>query len=108
MPAYPNQISEIQQLKQGKAPLADNIFLYINLYALPGTLQMRKAGFAHQPEGDEPPRGTYLMLIGFQLGGCLFFILFHKGCRGLRPAKLTRKRFIPKSLNLFESLLPLL
>ncbi len=38
-------------MKQFESLLADNIFLYVNLNALPCPLQVRKTGFPHEPQG---------------------------------------------------------
>ncbi len=107
MSANADQIAKIQKVKKPKAALADNVFLYIDLYALAGTLQMRKSRLAHQPERNKPPRHAYFTLVGFQLCGRLLAILFHKSRGRVRPAKFSWKRFVSESFNLLEFLLAL-
>jgi hypothetical protein len=69
---------------------------------------MCKARLAHQPQGNQPSRDADFVLFGFQLCGRLSAKPIHKGRWRVGPPKFPRKRFISKSLNLFEFLLPLL
>src|SRR5580658_676046 len=102
-----DQIAEIEKLKQRKAALADNVFLYIDLNALAGALKMGEPGFAHQAQRNKTPRHVQLLLVGFQLRGGFFSILIHKGRWRVRPAKFSWKRLIAESLYLLEFLLAL-
>src|SRR5580693_3208420 len=95
-------------MKQLEPSLSDNVFLYIDLYALAGTLEMRESNLTHRPERNEPTSRAHFLLFRFQLCGWFFAMFFHKGSRRVRPAKFPRIRLIAKCLNLFKFLLPLL
>src|SRR5260370_31737121 len=65
MPAHADRIAQVQQVKQLESLFADNIFLYIDLNALPGSLQVRKASFPHEPERHEAAGDPDLILSCF-------------------------------------------
>ena len=94
-------------MKKLKPTLANNVFLYIDLYALAGTLQMREASLTHQPERNKPPSHAHFTLVCFQFSGRLFAIVFHKSGGRVRPAKFSWKRLISQSFYLLEFLLAL-
>src|SRR5580704_14103619 len=66
--ANADHITQIQQMKQREPSLADNVFLYIDLYTLAGTLEMRETSLTHQPQRNEPASYAHFMLFSFQLG----------------------------------------
>src|SRR6476661_1349070 len=69
VPANAYQIAKIQQLKERKAALADDVLLYINLNALTRALYMGEACFAHQAEGNQPPSDADFVLVSIQVRG---------------------------------------
>src|SRR5260370_3312288 len=62
VPAHANRVAQIQQVKQLKSLLSDNIFLYIDLSALSASLQVRKTRFPHQPESHDAAGDTHFLI----------------------------------------------
>ena len=107
MPPNPDGVAKVEELKDLEATLANNIFLYIDLDALPGALQMRETCLAHQPQRNDPSRDTYLVL-RIQLWAGFFPVFLDQGRRRIRPTKLAWIRIESERLNLLELLSSLL
>jgi hypothetical protein len=108
MTSHTDGITEVQQMKELESLFSHNIFLYIDLNALPGTLQVRKSGFAHEPQGNDPPGDAHLLPVRLQLRPEAAPELLHQRSRRIRPTKFVGIRFMPQRLNLLEFLQALL
>jgi len=105
--AHSNRITQIQQVKQLKTALADNVLLYIHLDATSRSLQVGKSGLAHQPERYDPSGHAHFALVSLQCRSGRLAILLHQRRRRIRPAKLPRIRIVPQRRDLLELLLAL-
>src|SRR5262249_29152691 len=56
MPGRTNEIAQVEQLKQLKPLLTDNVQFYIDLQVLPGSGDMRETGLAVKPKCLDPSR----------------------------------------------------
>src|ERR1051325_1478268 len=54
--SYPNRVAQVEQMKQLESLVSYRVFLYVNLDALPCSLQMGKACLAHQPDRNDATR----------------------------------------------------
>jgi hypothetical protein len=104
VPSHPDGIAQVQQMKEFESLFSENIFLYIDLDALPGPLQVRESGFAHKPQGNDPPGDAYSLTVRLQLRTKGVSESFHQCGRRIRPAKFAGIRFMPQRLNLLEFL----
>src|SRR2546429_6178749 len=107
MPPNPDGVAKVEELKDLEATLANNIFLYIDLDAVPGALQMRKACLTHQPQRNDPSRDAYLVL-RVQLWASFFPVFLDQGRCRIGPTKLAWVRIESERLNLLELLSSLL
>src|SRR6267143_1698130 len=105
--AHSNRITQIQQVKQLKTALADNVLLYIHLDATSRSLQVGESGLAHQPERYDPSGHAHFALVSLQCRSGRLAILLHQRRRRIRPAKLPRIRIVPQRRDLLELLLAL-
>src|SRR5580693_5171437 len=95
-------------MKELKAALSDNIFLYIDLYTFSGALQVRETSLSHKPIGDDTSGDAHLQLVGLQLRSRCRRKFVHQCGRRVRPAKLARERVKAQCLDLLKFLLTLL
>jgi len=100
VPAHPDMVAQVQQVKKLKTPLPDHVLLYINLNTLARPLQMGKTGLAHQSIGNDAPGYPHFFLFGFQFGPARFGVLAHKILWAIGPPEFAWKCFIAKSLYL--------
>ena len=101
MATHADVVAQIQQVKQLKPLLPHHILFHIDLNALPGTLQVRKPRLPHQPVRHNPPGHTHFLAAGLQLRPLHRRIVLEQLRGALRPAKFSRKCFMPKGLDLF-------
>jgi hypothetical protein len=108
MAAHTDQIAEVEQLKQFKPCLADNILPYIDLNALSRSLQVRKSSLAHQSHRQDSPGKANVALLSLQICGGGFAKLGRKVGNGVRPTKFVWIRSQAQRLNLLQFFLTLL
>src|SRR6266849_3355934 len=108
MAAHTNQIAEVKQLKQFKPRLADHVFLYINLNALSGPLQVRKSRLAHQTHRQDSPGEANVPVLSLQIRAGGPVKLRRKVSGSIGPTKFVWIRSQAQRLNLLQFFLTLL
>src|SRR5206468_3485988 len=93
--------------KQLETAVADDVLLHIDLQALAGPLQVGKARFAHQPQGDDATGHAHLALLGLQFPARGLTVFIHKRGGSISPAEFPRIRIKTQFLDLLKFLLAL-
>src|SRR4051794_33200751 len=100
-------VAKVQKLKELEATLGNNIFLYVDLDALPRSLQVRETRFTHQPQGNDAP-GDANFVLWIEFGARSFPIFFDQRRRRIAPSKFPWISVESEPLNLLELLTSLL
>ena len=107
MPAHTDGIAQVQQVKQLKSLLPDNVPSHVNLDFLSRSLEMGEPRLAHQSIRDHAPGNPHFALVRFQFRTARLSVLLYQRSRRIRPAKFTGIRIMSQRLDLFEFLVAL-
>src|SRR5258706_7741362 len=102
--AYADMVAKVEQFPEFEAGIADRVFLYVELQALPVLLQVREPGFAHQSDSHDASGNAHVYACGLEFFAGLATVRRQNLRDGMAEVELVRISGLPESFNLLQLL----